>query len=144
MQAFRDALVAICDADTGVQAITGRAGASPNGNLVPWSDIANLPDEGIAYHVVGGTQTGQEGEQRRYSIQFSCFAKTIARAETLAARVTSEKAAGMFTHPKFNAEGVNAVPIGLLGVPVDATGLELDARKEHRVDVDVEFEVEFA
>lgn len=140
MEEFRSALVTIANADSGagsVNSITART----EDNMKPWANIAELPAEGIAYQIVDEGQTPAEGEQREITVQFSCFAKTITRASTLAKRVTSEGTGGMFTYPKFAAQAVNAVPLRF--TERDATGLEDDGRKEHRIDVDGVFSVEF-
>lgn len=139
MLAFRTALVTIANGDTALKALLG--GRSTD-NMKPWANIGALPAEGIAYQIVSEVQSPREGEQRDVVVQFSCFGKTVSKAEQIAARVTSEGASGMFTHPKFDAEGVNACPLTFS--QQDATGLEEDGRKEHRIDVQGNFDVEFA
>jgi hypothetical protein len=139
MQAFCEALVAIANNDAEIQRLTDRN----NNNLKPWTNPADLPDECLAYQIVDESQTGQESEQRLIEVTFSCFGNTRARAEALAARVTSEGASGMFTFTNFNGQSVNAAPIRVYGQH-DASDLEDNARSEFRIDVTVLFEVEYA
>lgn len=136
MKAFRDALVTIANADAGVVALTGRA----EQNMLPWANIGDLPDEGIAYEIIAEIDTPQSGRQKRVFISFSCFGKSIANAEALAERLQAEGSGGMFIQPNFYAEGVDACPMGLVDQR-DATDIEGDGRKENRIDVDLQFEV---
>ncbi len=136
MKAFRDALVTIANADAGVAAITARNGQ----NMLPWANIGDLPNEGIAYEIIAEIDTPQSKRQKRVFVTFSCFGKNIANAEALADRLQAEGASGMFIHPKFYAEGVDACPMGLVDQR-DATDIEGDGRKENRIDVDLQFEV---
>ncbi len=135
MLAFRTAMVTIVQADAALLALSANV-------MKPWANIGVLPAQGIAYQVITEVQSSREGEQRDTVVQFSCFGKTIGVAEEIAARVTSEGAGGMFTHPNFDAQSVNAVPLRF--TQEDATGLEEDGRKEHRIDVTGDFDVEFA
>ena len=139
VQAFVTALMTIANTDSGVQAITGGS----TDNLLPWADIAVLPAEAMAFIIIDDSQTPQNGEQHDIQVRFSCFAKSLARAKTLAARVTSEGSAGMFTQPNFLAQSVDACPFLFTGGR-DATALENDGRKEHRYDVEGDFEVKIS
>ena len=139
MKDFRDALVAIANADAGVQAVTGRT----TKNLVAWARIGDLPDEGIGYQILAEVDTPQSGRQKLVAVSFACFGKTLERAETLVDRVQSEGASGMFIHANFQAEGVDACPVGLAEAR-DMSDLEQDdGRKEHRIDIDIQFEVKY-
>lgn len=136
MKAFRDAMVTIANADAGIAAITGRNAQ----NMLPWANIGDLPDEGIAYQIIAEIDTPKSKRQKHVFVSFSAFGKTIANAEALAARLQAEGVGGMLVHPKFYAEGVDACPIALVDQR-DATDIEGDGRKENRIDVDIQFEV---
>lgn len=142
MLAFRNALVAIANADGGVLAITER----DTKNMVAWANIGALPDEGIAYLVMAEPTIGKLGKQISVTVQFSCFAKTLSRAETLARRIQDSEqptlaTSGMYTANAFQAQGLQAHMVGITGGG-DRSALEQDGgRKEHRIDVEAVFEV---
>jgi hypothetical protein len=131
-----EAIGYIVNTDSGagsISSITGRPSGPTSAQIVEWGDIGTIADCGIALLLVSAPTTGADRDTRLAEFQFTCLAKTIAKAWAL-----SDRLEAILTSEALWARGVNAAPT----VPHarDMGRLENDGRLMKRVDLVIAFD----
>jgi len=130
VQDTNEAVVAILNADAGIQAITNRT----TGNVRPWKHVADEELPILLYHFVVGTEEGGSGDNRLFQYQITAYAKgpnTGSVVNNLLERVELG-----LTEPLLAAQGLDAAPMRRTRT---AVVIERDGTRElTRGDIDVE------
>lgn len=123
------ALVAILNADAGVQAITGRT----SGNVVAWKNANDAELPVIAFLFLDGEEIGGAGDNRFFNYQLTAIAEGDG-ARSMTAALMERIELGI-TEPLLAAQGLDACPLRRRrrSVPEDGEA----SRGIERADIDL-------
>lgn len=123
------ALVAILNADAGVQAITGRT----RRNLVAWGDVNDAELPVLAYQFIDGEEIGGAGDNRFLNYQITAIADGDG-ARSMTAALMERIELGI-TEPLLAAQGLDACPLRRRrrSVPMEGEA----SRGTNRADIDL-------
>lgn len=136
-----EAIVTIVNADSGMQALTGRT----TRNLVPWGDIASLEANDLvprlpvcAYAVIDASERGGIGDTRDIRLQITAYAagdNAQAKANAMLERIELG-----ITQPLLFAQSIDAAPIRRTRRGITEEAPE-GIRNLRRADVDLDLYV---
>lgn len=130
-QRLAEALVAIVDADAGVQGLTGRT----VGNLVPWQTAGRIVYPVLLYQMVQLAETGGAGDTRTALVQVTALAEGNDAGST--ARALMERVELGVTQPLLAAQGIDAAPTRRLRRQVSIDPRQDGSRGIARADMDL-------